>query len=159
MRSNDLILGLPHNIIQFSSLQEVLAGWLGVEVGSYNHFADSLHLYQRDAPVSDRIAQRPLPRNADSIAVPKLMSEQSFADLAALAKKLSLPEVTPEQIVASFQQVDLNSAFRNWAAILTADALRRRKAFSMMGPVIRECSKTCLATMFERWMQRHKEVP
>jgi thymidylate synthase len=59
MRSNDLVLGLPHNIVQFSSFQEVLAGWLGVEVGSYNHFADSLHLYEQDAPVSDRIAPRP----------------------------------------------------------------------------------------------------
>ena len=159
MRSNDLILGLPHNIIQFSSLQEVLAGWLGVELGSYNHFADSLHLYERDAPVSDRIAPRPLPRNADSIAVPNVMSEQSFAELAVLAETLSVPEATPERILSSFQQVNLDPGFRNWAAILTADALRRRKAFSMMGSVMQECSNACLAIMFDRWLQRRRQAP
>src|SRR5439155_956769 len=36
MRSNDLFRGLPHNIVQFTSLQEVIAGWLGLEPGTYN---------------------------------------------------------------------------------------------------------------------------
>ncbi|MGH9905438.1 MAG: thymidylate synthase, partial [Pyrinomonadaceae bacterium] len=29
MRSNDVYRGLPYNIVQFTTLQEVLAGWLG----------------------------------------------------------------------------------------------------------------------------------
>jgi thymidylate synthase len=45
VRSNDAILGMPQNIFQFTHLQEVMAGWLGVDVGTYTHFADSLHLY------------------------------------------------------------------------------------------------------------------
>ncbi|MDT8447490.1 MAG: thymidylate synthase [bacterium] len=48
MRSNDLILGLPHNFVQFTYLQEIIAGWLGLEMGTYNHFSDSLHCYLRD---------------------------------------------------------------------------------------------------------------
>lgn len=48
LRSNDLIRGVPYNFIQFTSIQEVLAGWLGVDVGSYNHFSDSLHIYDSD---------------------------------------------------------------------------------------------------------------
>src|SRR6185369_819485 len=35
MRSNDLKLGWPHNVVQFTTLQEMMAGWLGVNVGSY----------------------------------------------------------------------------------------------------------------------------
>jgi thymidylate synthase len=159
IRSNDIILGLPYNIIQFSTLQEVLAGWLGIEVASYHHFADSLHLYERDAPVSNRIATRPLPRNADSIAVPKRMSEHSFADLSALAETISRAETTADQVLSSFQQLNLDPGFRNWAAVLTADSLRRRKAFSMMGSVMQVCSNTCLATMFDRWLQRNGQVP
>ena len=31
IRSNDLFLGLPHNIVQFTVLQEMLSGWLGLE--------------------------------------------------------------------------------------------------------------------------------
>jgi thymidylate synthase len=43
LRSNDLFLGVPHNFVQFTSLQEILAAWLGIEVGLYRHFTDCLH--------------------------------------------------------------------------------------------------------------------
>lgn len=48
MRSNDAFLGLPYNFIQFTSMQEILAGWLGLDVGTYNHYSDSLHLYTQN---------------------------------------------------------------------------------------------------------------
>jgi thymidylate synthase len=158
MRSNDLILGLPHNIVQFSSLQEVLAGWLGVEVGSYHHFTDSLHLYDRDAPVSDHIALRPLPPNAESIALQKTISERSFSNLADLGDKLSSPVADVNAVLMAFQSADVDPAFPSWAAILTADSLRRRKALRMVESVMENCSNICLATMFERWLGRHREV-
>jgi thymidylate synthase len=48
MRSNDIMRGLPYNIIQFTMLQEVMAGWLGCEIGEYFHLSDSLHIYEKD---------------------------------------------------------------------------------------------------------------
>ena len=39
---------IPYNFVQFSNLQEILAGWLELDVGSYNHYNDSLYLYNRD---------------------------------------------------------------------------------------------------------------
>lgn len=48
MRSNDVMRGLPYDIIQFTLLQELMASWLGVQLGSYIHVADSLHIYERD---------------------------------------------------------------------------------------------------------------
>lgn len=48
-RSNDLIWGLfGANLCQFSTIQEMLATWLGVEVGTYHQVTDSLHLYTED---------------------------------------------------------------------------------------------------------------
>lgn len=45
-RSNDAILGFPvTNLFQFSILMELVANLLGVEVGTYCQFSDSLHLY------------------------------------------------------------------------------------------------------------------
>jgi len=41
MRSNDLFRGVPYNFVQFTVLQEVIAGWLGLEVGAYDHVSDS----------------------------------------------------------------------------------------------------------------------
>lgn len=46
MRSNDLIYGLPYDIFNFTMLQEIMAGLLGIEVGKYTHVVDSLHLYE-----------------------------------------------------------------------------------------------------------------
>ena len=44
-RSNDLHLGLPTNIFQFSFLSEVIAGVLGVKLGTQTHNSQSLHVY------------------------------------------------------------------------------------------------------------------
>jgi hypothetical protein len=40
MRSQHLWLGLPYDIFATTLLQELLAGWLGVEMGKYHHFVD-----------------------------------------------------------------------------------------------------------------------
>lgn len=45
MRSQDLWLGFPYDIFTTTLLQELMAGWLGVELGEYHHHIDSLHLY------------------------------------------------------------------------------------------------------------------
>lgn len=45
-RSNDFIWGMTGtNVVQFSMLQEYLAGRIGVEVGTYHQTTDSMHVY------------------------------------------------------------------------------------------------------------------
>lgn len=46
MRSNDIMLGLPYDLTQFTFLQSVLATWLGITVGWYYHFTANLHAYE-----------------------------------------------------------------------------------------------------------------
>ena len=48
MRSNDIWMGVPYDMFSFCFLQIKLAMELGVEIGSYTHYAGSLHLYNRD---------------------------------------------------------------------------------------------------------------
>ena len=48
MRSNDMVLGLPHDVFAFTMLQEIVATALDVEVGPYFHNVGSLHLYESD---------------------------------------------------------------------------------------------------------------
>lgn len=45
-RSNDLHWGLPTNIFQFSFLTELIAGALGIELGTQTHNSQSLHVYE-----------------------------------------------------------------------------------------------------------------
>jgi len=44
-RSNDLHLGLPTNIFQFSWLGEIIAECLGIDLGTQTHNSQSLHVY------------------------------------------------------------------------------------------------------------------
>lgn len=45
MRSQDVYLGLPHDIFCFTMLQEIVARSVDAEVGEYKQFVGSLHLY------------------------------------------------------------------------------------------------------------------
>ncbi|MET3896982.1 thymidylate synthase [Devosia sp. UYZn731] len=45
MRSNDVVLGFPHDIFAFTMMQEIAARELELEVGRYQHSVGSLHLY------------------------------------------------------------------------------------------------------------------
>lgn len=53
MRSNDVYLGLPHDVFAFTMLQEIIARDLGVELGTYKHAVGSMHLYDHDRPAAD----------------------------------------------------------------------------------------------------------
>ena len=49
-RSNDIIWGFPYNQVQFASIQEYMAGWLGLKCGHYYEYIDSLHVYDNLQP-------------------------------------------------------------------------------------------------------------
>lgn len=48
MRSNDIWMGVPYDMFSFCFLQMKMAMELGVGIGSYTHYAGSLHMYARD---------------------------------------------------------------------------------------------------------------
>ena len=48
MRSNDVWLGTPYDVVFFTELQKHIANELGVAYGKYTHFAVSLHAYEKD---------------------------------------------------------------------------------------------------------------
>lgn len=48
MRSNDIWFGFPYDVFQFTNMQILMSMELGLNLGSYTHFAGSLHLYERD---------------------------------------------------------------------------------------------------------------
>ena len=49
MRSNDIWLGFPYDIFQFTNMQILMSMELGIPIGKYTHVVDSLHLYERDS--------------------------------------------------------------------------------------------------------------
>ncbi len=55
MRSNDLWLGTPYDIYNFTQIQAYVAAALDVPVGSYTHFTGSLHLYDSNIEAAQRV--------------------------------------------------------------------------------------------------------
>jgi len=47
MRSQDAVLGTRNDIPAFTSLQRIMAHQLGVKLGTYTHFCNSIHLYEK----------------------------------------------------------------------------------------------------------------
>jgi thymidylate synthase len=57
MRSNDIYLGMPYDIFSFTMLQERLALELNVGLGTYTHMVGSLHIYEKNFNIFEKISQ------------------------------------------------------------------------------------------------------
>lgn len=56
MRGQDVWIGLPYDLFFYTTLHELVAGWLGVELGDYRHHVGSLHIYERDLESAAAVA-------------------------------------------------------------------------------------------------------
>src|SRR6185437_1125409 len=118
----------PYNFIQWTSMQEIVAGWLGAEVGTYTHISDSLHVYQRHWPDLDQIASESptLPLNTASLGLPYDDWEQVWNTLLDVAIALTRAGSAQEIRAAAEPLADVPPGYQQWGAVLTAEALRRR---------------------------------
>lgn len=62
MRSSDAVLGIPYDVAAFTTFQELMALELGVGLGTYMHVSNSLHVYERDFEMVERILTAPSAR-------------------------------------------------------------------------------------------------
>ena len=82
MRSNDVFLGLPHDIFCFTMLQEIIARTLSVDVGNYRHAVGSLHLYDRNRDAAEQfLGEGYQPTN---IAMPPMPVEDPWPAIRSL---------------------------------------------------------------------------
>lgn len=72
MRSNDAMIGMPHDFFAFTMLQEILACDLSLEVGTYKHAVGSLHIYEKDLPKVEAYLAEGYQGNIPMPAMPQL---------------------------------------------------------------------------------------
>ena len=105
MRSNDVYLGLPHDIFCFTMLQEILARTLSVDVGSYSHVVGSLHLYKINEPdataflsegwQSTQAAMPPMPLGDPWPPIHTLLNAEQSLRVGALSATPTLDGLAP----------------------------------------------------------------
>jgi thymidylate synthase len=154
IRSNDLFRGVPYNFIQFTSMQEVLAGWLDVELGSYNQLSDSLHLYEGDVEllgigVSDRTE-----RNSDSLCLPKETSDTVLTKVNQLIESMIAPGLLQEDLRALLAKHSIPRAFQNLLLVVAAEAARRRGWLALAQSLMNDCSNPILIQAWKNWFTR-----
>lgn len=159
MRSNDLIWGMPYNFIQFTCLQEIMAGWLGVDVGSYVQLSDSLHVYQRhwdelDELVLGQVDHEPVNRTdlrVEGYDEWELLWGRIVESAIALSKG-----VNPCEAWKIFDQAsDLPTGYVEWVALLAAESLRGRGHYDESLKMIDHAGEYW-ATSWRQWSARKR---
>lgn len=150
LRSNDIDRGLPHNAVQFTMLQQVVAGWVGVGLGEYVHVADSLHWYEAASsrlsiddqvtPVPDTSTFAEPPEETDRI-VGELLSWMD--SLRGTATPLTAVMDEPSRLPPSYENIRL---------VLAADHLRRSRRQDLAAELIGRCTNEAYRQLWERWV-------
>lgn len=155
MRSNDLFRGVPYNFVQFTILQEVMAGWLGLEVGIYGHLSDSLHVYEDDFGALEEFArQMATASNTDSLRLPKEESDDAFATLERCLDAMTDDRLTEGHMRELVEGDGLPEAFKNLLRIAAADSARRSGWIGLSEAAAGECTNRSLLQVWEGWSSR-----
>ena len=160
IRSNDMVLGVPYNLVQFTSMQEILAGWLGVECGSYNQISDSLHVYDRDwKNLTASTALENVAHNDDSLALPRQASDEIFKELEFRVERMMNPSTQTDIIQGLASWDDAPQAYRNIISVMAAEALRRRNRTESASQIMSSCSNPVYLQLWARWCStRHRKA-
>lgn len=129
MRSSDIVLGIAYDVPAFTTMQEVLANELGIELGEYVHTSNSLHCYERDFSMLDAIANsndnlgRPMPRLSRVFPINSLMRAEESIWSASDA------EIKDGLLFASHKTSDSMNAdlIDDWSRILISVRARKMK--------------------------------
>lgn len=154
MRSNDVHRGLPYNVVQFTVLQEVMAGWLGLELGGYHHWSDSLHVYLNDRARCACGAEPRFELNADSLAIDHARGDALIADLYQRMVELTATEVSESQLAELIAIADVPVGYQNLLRVLGAESARRRARYDQAQAIMAACSNPQLQQAWSAWWVR-----
>ena len=155
IRSNDVFRGVPYNFVQFTCLQEILAGWLGIDCGTYNQISDSLHVYESN--MKHILASPPIEdtsRNTDNLALPKEQSDWVFEELENRIEHLIDPSLSQDKLQEYTSWDAVHPAYGNIMAVLVAEALRRHGDMDSAVEVMTSCTNAAYRQLWNQWLAR-----
>jgi len=150
IRSNDLFLGVPYNFVQFTSLQEILAGWLNINPGSYYQYSDSLHLYEKDLLKVSYDLKKKI-TNCDSLSIPKKKSDILFERIFERMQNIINSNLTKKKFVFNASLNSDEIAFNNILYLIGADAAFRKGWRDISEKLLNLCENKLYKKMWENW--------
>lgn len=157
MRSNDIVYGLPYNLIQFTSMQEIMAGWLKIKPGEYLHISDSLHMYDNINCAVD--LDKPTHLNTDRLDLLKRDSDVVFDELLIRMKELASKKCTESYIKEIIIKKNLPDAYHNMMLLLCEYIAYQQ---NMSQDLICECeqsnSNVLYCDLMHSWMENKRRL-
>jgi hypothetical protein len=149
-----MILGLTYtNIVQFTTIQESLAAILGVELGPYIHYSDSLHIY-----TSDKIVPKLDDRRFDVYEFVDPTPMKHDPDLLNVIEGLCIPYNA--RTLRQIPKIDCpywqSAALMIWAW----DALKENRTLSALESLLMVEAKDWRIASLEyliRWIKNHEK--
>jgi thymidylate synthase len=157
MRSNDLYRGTPYNFVQFTTLQEIMAGWLGLDVGSYCQVSDSLHLYKSDISKINKtssLANDSQITNTDDLRLPKTEWDRVFRAASGLMRTLSEDDLSLRRFQRVISNISIPKSYANLVLVAAADSARRRGWVEGMKQATTACENEMLILLWKAWETR-----
>lgn len=108
MRSNDVWLGLPYDLFNFTQIQRYLASCLRVDVGPYTHTVGSLHLYEHNKSQAEGILRAVYPAEPSPVmpepTYPEPFQVEFFRSLLTVdTEAVSWARVTHQHLPIAWQ--------------------------------------------------------
>lgn len=158
MRSNDIMLGFPYDVIQFTMLQEVMAGWLGSKPGDYIHLTDSLHVYKKDLSAfsciptdSKSIDREPFPMTYDESNELFSLIYDDLSDVSNGNKKEDeLREIFDRDSEKNVGRCEL---INDMMAVIGSDAARRQNYRDLSYYLVDSCKDFNLKRASYAWLE------
>jgi len=91
VRSNDVILGLPHDVAGFCLLQLILAQKLGVKPGIYTHTIANAHVYDIHYDAANEMIGRSTDAPKVTVKLPADTFARAEAKDATLVEAIDIP--------------------------------------------------------------------
>jgi thymidylate synthase len=158
MRSNDIMRGLPYNIIQFTLLQEVMAGWLGSKLGDYFQLSDSLHVYEKDLaefcciPTNSKCIDRePFPLSySESNELFALIYDDLLEVSYGNKKESEIREIFSRDSMRNLGRCEL---IKDMMAVIGSDAARRQNYSALAHYLADSCVDHNLKCASHAWLE------
>ena len=155
MRSNDLYLGLPYDVLLFSSLQEIMAGWLNIDVGNYTHYCDSLHYYISNKMSVD--ATKMALFNTDDLRLEKTQSDEVFSELFAIICELGNLENIDKYIKETLESISFTEAYNNILMIICLYMLNKKSNDTdLIKYCFDRCTNDLYVQLYKEWQNSKK---
>jgi thymidylate synthase len=132
MRSSDVIFGIAYDVPAFTLFQEILANELDVDLGTYTHVSNSLHIYERHFEMAENILKTENIKKsieaARAAGPQEPLTENSLAAIPIeelMWFEEGLPSYTTATVVVDkYHDLELCGYWSDMAAILAAKRIR-----------------------------------